>query len=163
MKMQLKSMLLLIGASLIAFTECKKSDALVAPSAQSFAQSNSQSINKRIEVWMTTTTLTVVTISPTHVLKTGTFVASQQLGDTGTYVMDIRFFGPLLDSIHCNTTFMPLAGDEFTTGSKCSIVTNLGLWKILFGSGVYANLSGNGTVTMIPGHEMATGKIVAYP
>lgn len=160
MKTKLKSILLLIGVSPLIFLACQKSDGVSAPSSsQSSGEANSFSSNKRTEVWTTTTTLTAVTISPTHVLKTGTFVGSHELGDTGNYVMDIKFYGAKLDSIHCNTIFMPLAGDEFTAGSKCSIVTNLGLWKILFGSGIYENLRGNGSVTMIPGHEMVTGKI----
>src|SRR5206468_3392244 len=100
---------------------------------------------------------TSVGIPPAPVLKTGTFVASPELGDTGTYVMYVRYFGASLDSIHCNTVFTPIGGDEFTMGSKCSIITFIGDWKILFGSGVYTNLRGNGSVTMIPGHEMATG------
>jgi len=176
MKMQLKSMLVLFGVLFILFTGCQKSDGLVSSSTPSIAANAAPSTAENAEaavrdllssdkgtsIYITTTTLTSAG-APPHVLKTGTFVASHELGDTGTYIMNIRYFDAALDSIRCTTTFIPRktknTGDEWTTISECSITTFLGKWHVLFGSGVYANLRGNGTVTMIPGHEMATGKI----
>jgi hypothetical protein len=179
MKMQLKPMLLLIGVSSFIFVGCQKSEGFTAPSSQSstvqspdefsqlsdesaqaFTNAYSEDLTNAISVRLTTTTPTAIGTPPV-VLKTGTFVASHDLGDTGLYVMHVKYFDPLLDSIHCITTFYPnRAGTgTFTTSSRCSIVTNIVKWVITYGTGRYANLHGHGTVEMIPGQEMATGKI----
>jgi len=162
MKTQLKSMLLLMGVSSIIFFGCQKSDGFVAPSARSSAaQTNSDGSATRIPAWMTTTTVTTVSISKTIILKTGTYVGSHSLGDSGIYTMHVRFYDAALDSIHCIVELYPHSGYKIVTGSHCSIVTNLGLWHVIAGSGTgpYTNLQGNGSVVMMAPHEMATGKV----
>jgi len=188
MKIELKPMLLFIGASSAIFWSCQKTDSLTSPASQSstvqsstaqsssvqrldeflqstdessqtFSNAYSENMINGISVWLTTTTVTSIG-NPPVVLKTGTFVASHELGDTGLYVMHVKFFGPLLDSIHCVTTMYPnKGGGSWMTDSRCSIVTNIGKWIIIHGAGRYWNLRGRGTVDMIPGHEMAKGKI----
>jgi len=177
MKTQLKSLLLFLGALLIILG-CEKSDSLVSRSAQSspqlspqlsdelsdeswaesWAESSSVDSADKIKVFVTTSTLTAIG-TPPNVLKTGTFVASPELGDSGIYVMHITLYGAALDSIHCITTFYTRSGAQWTTGSRCSIVTNLGKWRIIYGTRRYANMRGHGSVVMIPDHEMATGRI----
>jgi len=180
MKTQLKSVLLLIGVSSLFIIGCQKSDSFVSSNQssaksvqssdesvissdefdQSIAEDNSQSSANRIPAYITTTSVTAIGVPPV-VIKTGTFVASHELGDTGLYVMHIKFFGQSQDSIHCLTEFYPNRGGRWVTDSRCSIVTNIGLWGIIQsqGSGPYKDLRGHGSVTMIPGHEMGTGKI----
>src|SRR6266487_1084740 len=111
MKMQSKSMLLLMGVSFIIFTACKKSDGLVSPGNKATAAvSNSSSSAEPTEVFLNTTTLTSTGLPP-HVVKTGSYLASPELGTSGTYVMDVEFYG---QAFHCTTTFTPAGGDEFT-------------------------------------------------
>ncbi len=156
MKIQLKSMLLLIAGSSIIFTACKKSDGLVPPDKRTTAtSSNAVTTAKPANVFLNTTTLTATGIPP-HVVKTGSYVASSELGTSGTYVMDIRYFGM---AIHCTTTFTPAGGDEFTLYSECQMTTLTGQWRTISGTGIYTNLSGNGSIIMVPGHENCVGRI----
>src|SRR3954453_15052128 len=126
MKTQLKSLLLFLGALLIILG-CEKSDSLVSRSAQSspqlsdelsdeswaesWAESSSVDSADKIKVFVTTSTLTAIG-TPPNVLKTGTFVASPELGDSGIYVMHITLYGAALDSIHCITTFYTRSGAQ---------------------------------------------------
>lgn len=154
--MQLKTMLLLMAVSFILFTACKKSDGLVSPNNKATATAfNSVTSAKPAEVFLNTTTLTATGVPP-HVVKTGSYVASPELGTSGTYIMDIKYFGM---AIHCTTTFTPDGGDEFTTFSECQMTTLTGQWRVLSGTGVYANLSGNGSIVMVPGHENCVGRV----
>ena len=154
MKMQFKSMLLLIAGSSIFFTACKKSDGFVSPNNKATAKVSTNSSNPT-DVFLNTTTLTA-TGAPPHVVKTGSYVASPELGTSGTYVMDIRYFGM---AIHCTTTFTAVGGDQFTLYSECQMTTLTGQWRTLSGTGIYANLRANGSIVMVPGHEYYSGRV----
>ena len=117
--------------------------------------SNALSSSKPIPVFLNLTVLTVTGVPPS-VVKTGTYVASPELGTSGTYVMDIHFFG---QAIHCTTTLTPKGGGEFTTLSDCQLTTFTGQWRVISGTGIYANLQANGSIVMVPGHEMAIGRL----
>ena len=145
MKMQLKSLLLLMGVSFITFAGCKKTERLISHSRQSSAA------YEGTEVLTTTTT---ATLSPG--VKIGTFTAIEALGTSGTYVMTIDFYGM---AIHCTTIFTPAGGDQFTTFSECQMTTLTGQWRVIDGKGAYANLQANGSVIMKPGHEYCTGRL----
>ncbi|KAA9037257.1 hypothetical protein FW778_17675 [Ginsengibacter hankyongi] len=163
MKQNSKLMLLLIGVSLIIFTGCQKDNSLVSPSAPSAVNNataltpgaNSVNSEAPADVFLTTTTLTSSGAAP-QVVKTGSFVASAQLGTSGTYVMTIDFYGM---AIHCTTVFTPAGGDQFTTYSECQMTTFTGQWRIIDGKGAYANLQANGSIIMKTGHEYCTGRI----
>lgn len=118
-------------------------------------ESNTLISSKPISVFINTTALTS-TGAPPSVVKTGTYVASPELGTSGTYVMDIHFFG---QAFHCTTTFTPKGGGEFTTFSECQMTTLTGQWRVIGGTGIYANLQANGSIVMAPGHEMCTGRV----
>lgn len=117
--------------------------------------SNTLSSTKPTSVFLNTTQLTV-TGAPPSVVKTGTYVASPELGTSGTYVMDIHFFG---QAFHCTTTFTPNGGDEFTTFSECQMTTLTGQWRVISGTGIYSDLKANGSIVMVPRHEMCTGRV----
>ena len=156
MKTQLKSMLLLMAVPFMLFTACKKSDGLVAPANKAAAAaSNSASLAKPADVFLNTTTLSS-TGEPPSVVKTGSYLASPELGTSGTYVMNVEFYG---QAFHCTTTFTPAGGDQFTTFSECQMTTLTGQWRVISGTGVYANLSANGSIVMVPGHENCVGRV----
>jgi len=117
--------------------------------------SNTLSSSKPASVFLNTTTLTSTGVPPS-VVKTGTYVASPELGTSGTYVMNVQFFGK---AFHCTTTFTPTGGDEFTTFSECQMTLLTGQWRVISGTGIYANLRGNGSIVMLPGHENCTGRV----
>ena len=83
-------------------------------------------------------------------------MASAELGTAGTYVMNIHYFG---QAFHCTTTFTPTGGDEFTLFSECQMTLLTGQWRAISGTGIYANLRGNGSIVMKPGHEYCTGRV----
>lgn len=64
--------------------------------------SNSLSFAKPTPVWLTTTTT-----GGNPNVRTGIFAASPELGTSGTYVMNIQYFG---QAFHCTTTFSPTGG-----------------------------------------------------
>ena len=113
--------------------------------------SNSLSFANPTPVWLTTTTT-----GGNPNVRTGTFTASPELGTSGTYVMNIQYFG---QAFHCTTTFTTIGGDEFTLFSECQKTLFTGQWQAINGSGIYANLRGNGSIVMGSGHEMVTGRV----
>jgi hypothetical protein len=121
------------------------------PLPQSGVVSNSLSFAKPTPVWLTTTTT-----GGNPNVRTGTFIASPELGTSGTYVMNIQYFG---QAFHCTTTFSPTGGDEFTLFSECQKTLFTGQWQAASGTGIYANLRGNGSIVMGHGHEMVTGRV----
>lgn len=159
MKQKSKLMLLLIGVSFIIFTGCQKDNSLVSPSTPSAnalaLESNSVNSSDPAKVFLTTTTLHASGAAP-QVVKTGSYIASAQLGTSGTYVMTVDFYGM---AIHCTTVFTPAGGDQFTTYSECQRSTFTGQWRVIDGKGAYANLQANGSIVMKTVHEYCTGRV----
>jgi hypothetical protein len=123
MKMQLKLMLFLLGGSFMFLMGCKKDEGRA----------------------------TTITGTNLAVLKpgtlTGTFTATGGLNTSGTHVMVIQPVGT--DSIHCTWTMTTPEG-TFIMLQDCLKPPGMsGRWQIISGTGHYAALRGNGTLTMM--------------
>jgi hypothetical protein len=142
MKPKLKSMLFLMGASFIIFTGCQKSDSFIEPSALVTADAQLlQSNSKPAEV--------------TFILTRGALTITGAVEASGTYTMN-----PVIQTgraYHC-TNNLVTSGGTITALTNC-YDNSTGTWRIVSGTGAYANLQGNGTLVMYPGGETWTGKI----
>lgn len=123
MKMQLKLMLLLFGATIISLMGCKKDDGRSADITGYYTNS---------------------TPTKTGVYNTGYFTTSGGLKASGNATMDVHIVG---DSSHCTASFIASEG-SFTMAMNCSNVNMTGHWNITSGTGRYAELKGEGSLTM---------------
>jgi hypothetical protein len=107
---------------------------------------------------------TPVTITAVYDFSTfpnvlGTFTTSGALNISGTSTMDI---GLNINGTraHCVVTLVTSDG-TITIHQECVFATNppQGRWEIVSGTGAYANLKGNGSLTMPPNTEAMTGVI----
>ena len=128
--MQLKLTLLLLGVSFIFLMGCKKHDHGEA-------------------VTITVTHLAVVK----PIVLTGTFISTGEINTSGTSLMDVT---PAGDSAHCTQTMTTPEG-SFTMHQDCSGTNMTGSWYITSGTGHYAHLRGNGTLTMMFPPNVPTG------
>ena len=62
---------------------------------------------------------------------------------------------------HCVVTLIPSPGNSIIIDQECQFATSppKGRWEIVAGTGAYANLNGNGSLTMPPNSEAMTGVI----
>ena len=81
----------------------------------------------------------------------GTFYTHGALEIQGTVTMEVD--GTNFPILHCLYTFVAPEG-TFTAKENCTFATSpaLGRWKIVNGTGAYANLRGNGFALM-PGNQ----------
>ena len=126
MKMQLTSILLLMGASFSMITGCNK---------------HQEPVDTTI-----TETFTTKTINKDGTLTwTGTFTATGGLKTSGTDVMNTRL---TTDSSFCIVVLTAPNG-TFTTHQNCSRPNMTGHWDIVSGTGIYMFLHGSGPLTMM--------------
>jgi len=76
----------------------------------------------------------------------GKFTASGALEASGTNFMEVRPSGKST-AIHCTNSVVTPQG-TFTIVMDCQFITSTGQWRILNGTGAYANLRGNGSLVM---------------
>jgi hypothetical protein len=104
-------------------------------------------------------TITAVYDFSTFPNVSGTFTTSGALTISGTSTMDV---GPNINGTraHCVVTLVTSDG-TITIHQECVFATNppQGRWEIVSGTGAYANLKGNGSLTMPPNTEAMTGVI----
>lgn len=122
MKLNLKLTLLFLGVSFIFLAGCKKEDEKKA---------------------ITITVTHLVVTKPIYL--TGTFVSTGSIETSGTSLMIVN---PVGDSAHCTQTMTTTEG-TFTMHQDCSSTNMTGSWYITSGTERYANLQGNGTLTMM--------------
>lgn len=78
----------------------------------------------------------------------GTVTATGALEFTGTNFMEIRASGKShAGAIHCTNSVVTPEGN-FTILMDCQFTTSTGQWRIVNGTGAYANLRGNGSLVM---------------
>src|SRR5947209_5597546 len=92
---------------------------------------------------------------------TGTFTTSGALSISGSSTMAV---GLNYDGIraHCVVTLIPSNGSgTIVIDQECQFASSppKGRWEIVGGTGAYANLNGNGSLTMPPNTEAMTGYI----
>ena len=100
-------------------------------------------------------TIIVNGTTPVPFTTSGAFVTS------GTRYMTVRHSGnSQAGAIHCINTFVTSDGTgTFTILSNCQFTTSTGTWRVVSGTGDYANLQGNGTLVMGGGLETFVGVI----
>jgi len=88
---------------------------------------------------------------------TGTFTTTGLGGLSGSTTMLV---GPNVNGTiaHCVVTLMPSTGGSIVIDQECQFATSMpapyptgqgkGRWEIVSGTGAYANLNGNGSLTM---------------
>ena len=87
------------------------------------------------------------------VTTTGAFEAE------GTYEMPTEVLG---NALHC-TFLLTFPNGTITIRMNCNLVTFNGVWKVLGGTGAYANLKGNGSLIMPnDDDEILTGSVRGY-
>jgi hypothetical protein len=131
MKMHLKSMLLLMGVSFIIFTGFKNADVRGA-------QDLKANINH------SPVTFTCIYTDGALPTVTGTFTTSGEIETSGTTTMTVNKFANVF---HCSQTLVA-PGGTITVLSNCQSSTMTGSWRIINGTGDYANLQGNGRLKM---------------
>jgi hypothetical protein len=157
MKMQLKSMLVFLGLSFITFTGFKKSERIVSPSFNHhFMATVPQSIKP---VHLTPVSITAIFTETSTLTWTGTFTTSGALDISGDAIMVI---GPNVNGTiaHCEITLTTSDG-TITIHEECQFATKpyKGRWEIVDGTGAYANLLGNGSLSMPDNEEAMVGVI----
>jgi len=107
---------------------------------------------------------------------TGTFTTTGLGGISGSTTMLIGpNIGPNVGGnvngiiAHCVVTLMPSTGGSIIIDQQCQFATSMpapyptgqgkGRWEIVGGTGAYANLNGNGSLTMPGNEEAMTGFI----
>ena len=92
------------------------------------------------------------------------FTTSGAFVTSGTRLMTVRLSGKSeATAIHCTNTFVTSDGTgTFTILSNCQFTTSTGTWRVISGTGNYANLQGNGTLVMVNGGAIETMVGVIY-
>jgi hypothetical protein len=126
MKMQLTSILLLMGASFSMVTGCNKH-------------------HETDDIAMTETFTTKAINKDGTLTWTGTFTVTGGLTTSGTDVMNTRL---TTDSSFCVVVLTAPQG-TFTTHQNCSRPNMTGHWDIVSGTGIYRFLHGSGPLTMM--------------
>ena len=108
-------------------------------------------------------TITAVFDFSTFPNVTGTFTTSGALTISGVSQMNVglNFNGV---RAHCVVTLFPSTGGTIIIDQQCQFATSppKGRWEIVSGTGAYANLNGNGSLTMPPNTEAMTGFIYLH-
>jgi len=91
----------------------------------------------------------------------GTFTTTGALTISGPATMHVDSLGTLGTIAHCVVTLMPSTGGSIIIDQECQFATSppKGRWEIVSGTGAYANLNGNGSLTMPDDQEAMTGVI----
>ena len=97
-------------------------------------------------------TITAVFDFSTFPDVTGTFTTTGALTISGPATMhvDLNPFNGI--RAHCVVILMPSPGNSIIIDQECQFATSppKGRWEIVGGTGAYANLNGNGSLTMPP-------------
>ena len=132
MKMQFKSMLMLLGVSFFISAGFKNAD----QPGTNVIQSKDQPKPVTVEFLYTAT--------PSPGTFTGTFVAHGALEIWGTSEMTVNRFANVA---HCSQT-MEAPGGTITILSDCQFSTMEGAWRIVSATGDYEGIKGNGKLVM---------------
>ena len=149
MKMQFKSMLLLLGVSFFIFAGFKNADQRSVKGTHFKDQPTPVTIES------------IYTSRAADGTVMGTFTAHGGIETTGWVEMDVHRYANVA---HCSQTFHSAEG-TFTALSNCQFSTMEGTWRIVEATGAYSDLEGNGKLLMtFPGppvfvHESWSGKV----
>jgi len=95
---------------------------------------------------------------------TGTFTTSGALTISGVSTMHVELNPFNGIRAHCVVTLFPSTGGTIIIDQQCQFASSppKGRWEIVSGTGAYANLNGNGSLTMPPETEAMTGFIYLH-
>ena len=90
---------------------------------------------------------------------TGTFTTTGALTISGVSTMHVDLNPFNGTRAHCVVTLFPSNGGTIIIDQQCQFAspTPKGRWEVVSGTGAYANLYGNGSLTMPPNTEAMTG------
>jgi hypothetical protein len=106
-------------------------------------------------------TITAVFDFSTFPNVTGTFTTTGALTISGVSTMHVELNPFNGIRAHCVVTLFPSNGGSIIIDQQCQFASSppKGRWEIVGGTGAYANLNGNGSLTMPPNTEAMTGVI----
>ena len=109
----------------------------------------------------TPVTITAVYDFSTFPDVTGTFTTTGALTISGVSTMHVDLNPFNGTRAHCVVTLFPSNGGTIIIDQQCQFAspTPKGRWEVVSGTGAYANLYGNGSLTMPPNTEAMTGVI----
>ena len=109
----------------------------------------------------TPVTITAVYDFSTFPDVTGTFTTTGALTISGVSTMHVDLNPFNGTRAHCVVTLFPSNGGTIIIDQQCQFAspTPKGRWEVVSGTGAYANLNGNGSLTMPPDSEAMTGFI----
>jgi len=110
----------------------------------------------------TPVTITAVFDFSTFPNVAGNFTTTGLNGLSGRATMNVGLLGNATGNVaHCVVTLLPQGGDAIIIHQQCQFNTSppQGRWTIVSGTGAYANLNGNGSLTMPPFTEAMVGVI----
>src|SRR5947208_1771745 len=109
-------------------------------------------------------TITAVYDFSTFPNVTGTFTTTGALTISGVSTMNVSLNPFNGIRAHCVVTLFPSTGGTIIIDQQCQFASSppKGRWEIVSGTGAYANLNGNGSLTMPPETEAMTGVIYLH-
>lgn len=147
MKMQFKSMVILLGVSVFILAGFRNADQRGVKAIQSKDQPRAVTIEL------------IITSQAADGTFIGTFTAHGGIETSGTFAMEAHFSSDG-HFAHCSQTFKASRG-TFTAISDCEFFHNTGTWYLIGGTGRYKHLQGNGKLIMTAGGfvESWSGKV----
>ena len=145
MKKNLSSMLLLMGASIILFTGCRKNEMNdLSPVNTNSAAGGAKSLGTPAPV--------TISVSFPYDNSQPTFIAAGGLSLSGNASMNYEYGGHAY-ALHCTVVLSPSTGGTITIHQQCEFANvhapfYRGRWEVVSGTGAYANLKSNGSLTM---------------
>ena len=112
-------------------------------STESFKTSKASALSKSPVTFLTSATS--ISESPTGFIFLGTVTATGAINASGTYWMDVEFHGK--SALHC-VLVLTLPNGTITMRMNCNMMTGLGRWQVLDGTGSYQTLKGQGPLVM---------------
>ncbi len=146
----MKKIFFFTAIAFFTLSSCKKEATLTAED-DSLAQSLSTQSARDVQALQANSRPTEVTF----ILIRGALSISGAIQASGKYTMNpVKQTG---QAFHC-TNNLTLSDGTITALTNC-YDGSTGTWRIISGTGAYANLQGNGRLVMYPGGETWTGKI----
>ena len=147
----MKKIFFFTAIAFLTLSSCQKEAALSAED-HSLKQSLSAQSAGDVQALQANSRPTAVTF----ILIRGALTISGAIQASGKYTMNpVKQTG---QAFHCTNNLTLSDGGTITALTNC-YDGSTGTWRIISGTGAYANLEGNGRLVMYPGGETWTGKI----
>jgi hypothetical protein len=156
----MKKIFFFIAVAFLTLSSCKKEGITSAKdktmAESQFVENSAQSApDNNSNVVVSNAVNSNKPLAVTFILTRGSLIIAGAIEASGTYTMN-----PVVQTghaFHCTNNLTTSQG-TITALTNC-YDNSTGTWRIISGTGAYANLSGNGTLVMYPGGETWSGKI----